>query len=116
MNKYLESVIENVRTKHANEPEFVQTVEEVLSSLDPVVERHPEYENSTSSTVLSNRNGNSHSASSGRTIKANTIPIRATASSSTALSGPTKAASVSRKTYTQASSNSWALNRSSRTP
>ena len=44
MNKYLESVIENVRTKHANEPEFVQTVEEVLSSLDPVVERHPEYE------------------------------------------------------------------------
>ena len=44
MNKYLESVIENVRTKHANEPEFVQTVEEVFSSLDPVVERHPEYE------------------------------------------------------------------------
>ena len=37
MNKYLESVIENVRTKYANEPEFVQTVEEVLSSLDPVV-------------------------------------------------------------------------------
>lgn len=44
MNKYLASVIENVKTKHANEPEFVQTVEEVLSSLDPVVERHPEYE------------------------------------------------------------------------
>ena len=44
MNKYLASVIENVKTKHANEPEFVQTVEEVFSSLDPVVERHPEYE------------------------------------------------------------------------
>lgn len=44
MNKYLESVIENVRTKHANEPEFVQTVEEVLTSLEPVVEKHPEYE------------------------------------------------------------------------
>ncbi len=43
MNAYLASVIENVKTKHANEPEFVQTVEEVLSSLEPVIEKHPEY-------------------------------------------------------------------------
>ena len=27
MNAYLSSVIESVKTKHANEPEFVQTVE-----------------------------------------------------------------------------------------
>ena len=32
MNAYLASVLENVRTKHGNEPEFVQTVEEVFSS------------------------------------------------------------------------------------
>ena len=44
MNAYLASVIENVRRKHGNEPEFVQTVEEVLSSLEPVIEKHPEYE------------------------------------------------------------------------
>ena len=44
MNAYLASVIENVKAKHANEPEFVQTVEEVLSSLEPVIEKHPEYE------------------------------------------------------------------------
>ena len=44
MNAYLASVLENVRTKHGNEPEFVQTVEEVLSSLEPVIEKHPEYE------------------------------------------------------------------------
>ena len=44
MNAYLASVLENVKTKHANEPEFVQTVEEVLSSLEPVIEKHPEYE------------------------------------------------------------------------
>ena len=43
MNAYIESVIASVKEKHANEPEFVQTVEEVFSSLDPVVERHPEY-------------------------------------------------------------------------
>ena len=36
--------LESVKTKHVNEPEFVQTVEEVLSSLEPVIEKHPEYE------------------------------------------------------------------------
>ena len=31
MNAYIESVIETVKKKHGSEPEFVQTVEEVLS-------------------------------------------------------------------------------------
>ncbi len=44
MNQYLVSVIENVKKKYANEPEFVQTVEEVLTSLEPVIDKHPEYE------------------------------------------------------------------------
>lgn len=44
MNAYVASVIENVKKKHGNEPEFVQTVEEVFSSLSPVVDAHPEYE------------------------------------------------------------------------
>lgn len=41
---YVEKVIEGVRAKNANEPEFIQTVEEVLLSLKPVIEQHPEYE------------------------------------------------------------------------
>ena len=41
---YVQNVIDSVAKKHANEPEFVQTVAEVLSSLETVVERHPEYE------------------------------------------------------------------------
>ena len=44
MNAYIASVIENVKKKHANEPEFVQTVEEVLTSVEPVINAHPEYE------------------------------------------------------------------------
>ena len=44
MNAYVQSVIDNVKAKHSSEPEFVQTVEEVLSSLSPVVDKHPEYE------------------------------------------------------------------------
>ena len=44
MNQYLESVINGVKERYPEQPEFCQTVEEVLSSLEPVVERHPEYE------------------------------------------------------------------------
>lgn len=44
MNAYIERVIEEVKRKNANEPEFCQTVEEVLSSLSPLIDAHPEYE------------------------------------------------------------------------
>ena len=44
MNAYINSVIENVKKKHGDEPEFVQTVEEVFSSIEPVINAHPEYE------------------------------------------------------------------------
>ena len=40
---YIQQVLENVSKRNANEPEFIQAVEEVLSSLAPVLERHPEY-------------------------------------------------------------------------
>ena len=41
---YVESVIELVKEKNPNEPEFIQAVTEVLTSLEPVIEAHPEYE------------------------------------------------------------------------
>lgn len=44
MNSYVSKVIEKVKAKYNYEPEFVQTVEEVLSSISPVVDAHPEYE------------------------------------------------------------------------
>ena len=44
MNAYIERVIEDVKKKNAAEPEFIQTVEEVLRSLEPAIEKHPEYE------------------------------------------------------------------------
>ena len=45
-NKYLLSVLENVKKKDANEPEFIQTVTEVLESLEHVVDQRPELEKS----------------------------------------------------------------------
>ena len=41
---YVDRVIAKVAEKNAHEPEFVQTVTEVLSSLKPVIDNHPEYE------------------------------------------------------------------------
>ena len=41
---YVDSVIEQVKAKNANEPEFIQAVTEVLTSLKPVIEANPEYE------------------------------------------------------------------------
>ena len=41
---YVQNVIDSVSKKYANEPEFVQTVAEVLSSLEKVVESNPAYE------------------------------------------------------------------------
>ena len=44
MNSYIEKVLNDVRKRNSSEPEFIQTVEEVLKSIEPVIERHPEYE------------------------------------------------------------------------
>ncbi len=41
---YVQDVIGKVKEKNPNEPEFHQAVTEVLESLEPVLERHPEYE------------------------------------------------------------------------
>lgn len=43
MNKYVEDVINYVKEKYADQKEFVQTVEEVLTSISPVIDKHPEY-------------------------------------------------------------------------
>ena len=40
---YLQELMDTVVKRNANEPEFHQAVREVLESLEPVLERHPEY-------------------------------------------------------------------------
>ncbi len=43
MNQYLESVLATTRAKNPSQPEFLQAVDEVLESLEPVLDKHPEY-------------------------------------------------------------------------
>lgn len=41
---YIQNVINQCVQKNPNEPEFIQSVKEVLESLEPVIASHPEYE------------------------------------------------------------------------
>ena len=40
---YIQEVLENVKKRNSHETEFLQAVEEVLSTLAPVLDKHPEY-------------------------------------------------------------------------
>ena len=41
--KYIENVLEEVKQRNSNEKEFLQAVEEVFKSLEPILEAKPEY-------------------------------------------------------------------------
>lgn len=43
-NEYIKRVYQQVEKRDGDQPEFLQAVREVFSSLEPVVKRHPEYE------------------------------------------------------------------------
>ena len=44
MSKYVDRVLAELKEKNAHEAEFLQTAEEVLSTLGPVVDAHPDPE------------------------------------------------------------------------
>ncbi|MCR5414473.1 MAG: NADP-specific glutamate dehydrogenase [Kiritimatiellae bacterium] len=44
MSKYVDSVLKDVKAKNPNEPEFIQAVDEVLMTLDPVLKANPQYQ------------------------------------------------------------------------
>lgn len=46
MSDYTQKLVARVKSQNQNEPEFHQAVEEVVESLDLVLERHPEYRSS----------------------------------------------------------------------
>lgn len=44
MSEYIDRVLKATEEKNSHEPEFIQAVEELLSTIEPVIEAHPEYE------------------------------------------------------------------------
>ena len=45
MNSYLKNVLDEIKVKNSTEPEYIQAVDEVLTTIEPVIEKHTEYEN-----------------------------------------------------------------------
>ncbi len=43
MSKFVETFMAELKAKHPAQPEFHQAVEEVIASLEPVLDKHPEY-------------------------------------------------------------------------
>ena len=44
MNAYTSRVLEGLKQRNAHESEFLQAATEILESLSPVFDKHPEYE------------------------------------------------------------------------
>lgn len=44
MSKYVQDVLATMKVRYANEPEFLQAATEVLESLEPAFDKHPEFE------------------------------------------------------------------------
>ncbi len=44
MNAYVQRVLEDLGKRYGDQPEFVQAATEILTTLSPVVDKHPEYE------------------------------------------------------------------------
>ena len=117
MNAYIERVIEQVKKRDAHEPEFIQTVEEVFASIEKEVELHPEYEK----MGLLERLVEPERQVSFRVTwvdDAGKVNVNRGFRVSVQLCNRTLQGRfcVSLPTYTPALLNSWALNRSSKTP
>ena len=43
MSDYINDVLNDVKEKNLHEPEYLQAVDEVLTTIRPIVDVHPEY-------------------------------------------------------------------------
>ena len=112
MNAYIERVIEQVKRRDAHEPEFIQTVEEVFASIEKEVELHPEYEKMG---LLERLVEPERQVSFRVTWVDDAGKVNVNRGFRVQFSSA-RAVCVSLPTYTPALLNSWALNRSSKTP
>ena len=44
MSDYAQRVLDGLKARNAHEPEFLQAATEILTTLKPVIDKHPEYE------------------------------------------------------------------------
>ena len=69
-DEYIKRVYDQVVARDGDQPEFLQAVREVFETLQPVVEKHPEYERPVYWSASSSRSAPSSSAWPGLTTRA----------------------------------------------
>lgn len=69
-DEYIKRVYDQVVARDGDQPEFLQAVREVFETLQPVVEKHPEYEKAGVLERTSSRSAPSSSAWPGLTTRA----------------------------------------------
>lgn len=92
---YSDEIIEKVKAKNPNEPEFIQAVTEVMNSLRLVVDNDPKYQNEHYLRESLNQNVLLCSVYHGLTTKAKFRSTEVSVYSSTVPSDLTRAVSVS---------------------
>ena len=51
MSDYAKRVLDGLKQRNADQPEFIQAATEILNTLAPVIDKHPEYENAGSQSI-----------------------------------------------------------------
>ena len=98
---YTQKVLEELKARYPEQPEFIQAATEILGTIQPALDAHPEYE---------------EAALLERLVEPERIVMfRVTASSSTLPLDPTRAACALTRRSPWVCSSSWVWSRSSRT-
>ena len=92
---YTQRIVAELHERYADQPEFIQAADEVLTSIAPAVDANPAYEQAGLLERLVEPERVVMFRVPGSTMRASARSTAATASSSTPLSAPTRAACAS---------------------
>mgnify|MGYP007007661619 CR=1 FL=1 len=80
---YTQKVLEELKARYPEQPEFIQAATEILGTIQPALDAHPEYERPPCWSASSSPSASLCSVSPGSTTRARSRSTAATASSST---------------------------------
>ena len=110
---YTQKVLDELKARYPEQPEFIQAATEILGTIQPALDAHPEYEEAALLERLVEPER--IVMFPGLTTRARSRSTAAIASSSTLPLDPTRAACALTRRSPWACSSSWAWSRSSRT-
>ena len=80
---YTQKVLDELKARYPEQPEFIQAATEILGTIQPALDAHPEYEEAALLERLSSPSASSCSVFPGSTTRARFRSTAVTASSST---------------------------------